>query len=440
MKNQLVLAVGCILLSAVAITKSVQTRASEKLFLNTLQQYVPMNNSTLELLSSQAKIVIPNQIEMQKKNTSLPLFTCHPVLGKKLAYISLGTFPTPVEQLENVGKELNVTHLYIKRDDLSGGKGRGGNVLFGGNKIRKLEFLFGDVQRHGANSVLTFGCAGSNHVVATAAYAKQLGLRCIAPLTPQPNSHIVRRNLLLMHYYDAELSWSENTIERNRETILSFLKNKKINGDFPYFIPTGGSCPIGIVGYVNAAFELKDQINQGMLPKPDRIYVPAGSFGTVAGLLLGLKAAQIQTKLIAICVEPEDQQGFVANEIKRLFAETNQLLHTLDSSFLLFDFDAEDMTILYDFSGEEYGLFTQEGANAIEYMKKYEGIRLEGTYSGKAFAALMQDTKKYQDQVILFWNTFCSDSFDEVIKRSSYLLLPKEFHRYFKEDVQFLDK
>ncbi len=424
-----------------------------------------MSNSTFEWLSSQAKIVISNQTEIQNKpsrsdsnlitklnekdikslypfqnkNISLPLFTWYPVLGKKLAYISLGTFPTPVEQLENIGKELNVAHLYIKRDDLSGGKGRG-SVLFGGNKVRKLEFLFGDVQRHGAKSVLTFGCAGSNHVVATAAYAKHLGLRCIAPLTPQPNSHVVRRNLLLMHYYDAELSWSENTIECNRETILSFLKSKQINGDFPYFIPTGGSCPIGIVGYVNAAFELKDQINQGVLPKPDRLYVPAGSFGTVAGLLLGLKAAQIQTKLIAICVEPEDQPGFVASEIKRFFTETNQLLHTLDASFSLFDFDVEGVTILHDFSGEEYGLFTQEGADAIEYMKKYEGIRLEGTYSGKAFAALMQDTKKYQDQVILFWNTFCSDSFDEVIKRSSYRLLPKEFHRYFEDDVQLLDK
>ncbi len=383
-------------------------------------------------------LCFPNQVN-QKKNTSLPLFEQYPVLGEKLAYVSLGSFPTPVEKLENIGNELGIANLYIKRDDLSGGKDKRGNALFGGNKVRKLEFLFGDALRYGARSVLTFGCVGSNHVVATSAYAQKLGFRCIAPLKPQPNSHIVRRNLLLMQHYGADLSLSPNTIACNKKTIMSFLHSKQYHGDFTYFIPTGGSCPIGIIGFVNAAFELKEQINHGILPTPDRIYVPAGSCGTVTGLLLGFKAAGIRTKLIAVCVEPEEQPGSVASEIERILTETNQLLCTIDSSFPRMHCSSKDVIIVHDFSGQEYGLFTKEGKDAIAQMKKYEGIQLDGTYSGKAFAAMMHDARQHTDEVILFWHTFCGDLFDNVVKFSNYTLLPKEFHQYFICDVQPLD-
>jgi len=72
-----------------------------------------------------------------------------------------------------------------------------------------------------------------------------------------------------------------------------------------YFIPTGGSTPLGALGFVNAAFELKEQIDAGILPMPDYIYVACGSVGTTVGLLLGCKAAQLPIKIIAVAVEPK---------------------------------------------------------------------------------------------------------------------------------------
>ena len=100
-------------------------------------------------------------------------------MGDKLPYVSLGEFPTTVEKLDRLGGGIGIEHLYIKRDDLSG-------KVYGGNKIRRLEFLLGHALRAKVKEVLTFGYAGSNHALATAIYAQQVGLKSISMLMPQP--------------------------------------------------------------------------------------------------------------------------------------------------------------------------------------------------------------------------------------------------------------
>ena len=128
----------------------------------------------------------------------IPLFERYPGMKDKLDHVPLGSFPTPVESLERLGREIGVNDLYVKRDDLSG-------EAYAGNKVRKLEFVLARVLAKGAKEVLTFGYAGSNHATATAVYAEQLGLRSISMLLPQPNADYVRRNLLLSYRCNAEL-------------------------------------------------------------------------------------------------------------------------------------------------------------------------------------------------------------------------------------------
>lgn len=77
----------------------------------------------------------------------IELFKSYPLLKEKLPYVSLGNFPTPVEKLENMGKKLGLNHLYIKRDDLSG-------TIYGGNKVRKLEFILAQALKSGVKEVL----------------------------------------------------------------------------------------------------------------------------------------------------------------------------------------------------------------------------------------------------------------------------------------------
>jgi 1-aminocyclopropane-1-carboxylate deaminase/D-cysteine desulfhydrase-like pyridoxal-dependent ACC family enzyme len=101
-----------------------------------------------------------------------PLFFAYQLLSKSLPCIELGDLPTPISQLTSLESFFhNRIRLYQKNDGLTG-KIENGIRSFGGNKIRKLEFLLADALAHEAQSIMTYGCIGSNHVVATAVSSK----------------------------------------------------------------------------------------------------------------------------------------------------------------------------------------------------------------------------------------------------------------------------
>ncbi len=372
-----------------------------------------------------------------KKDRMIPLFKQYPALKEKLPYIALGEFPTPVQKLQRLGMELGVDNLYIKRDDLSG-------RLYGGNKPRKLEFTLGDVLRSGAKEVITFGGAGSNHALATAIYARQMGLKNISMLVPQPNAHYVRYNLLKSYHCGAELHLCSKirfAMPFAAPPVLyQFLLHGLKRGRLPKVIPMGESSRLGAVGYVNAAFELKGQILRKEIPEPDYIYVASGSMGTAAGLILGLRAINSKTRVIAVRVNSDNFVN-VKGMIK-LMNKTNSLLSSLDPSFPRLEFSEQDVDIRHGFFGKQYALFTKDGMEAVADMERYGVIKLEGTYTGKAFAALIDDGKKssLRDKVLLFWNTYNSLDFSEAIATIDYHQLPGCFHRYFEEEVQPLER
>ncbi len=362
----------------------------------------------------------------------IPLFERYSGLKDGLAHVPLGRFPTQVEPLSRLGREIGVNDLFVKRDDLSG-------EMYGGNKIRKLEFVLARVLSKGAKEVLTFGCAGSNHATATAVYAEKLGLRSISMLLPQPNAEYVRRNLLLSSCFNAELHQRENTALLAWATVLELMRHRLKSGSFPAVIPAGGSSAYGTIGYVNAAFELKSQIARDAIPRPDCIYVPLGTMGTAVGLILGLKAAELDTRVVAVRVVPE-KFGSAPGMVK-LFRKTNSLLHSLDASFPMFEISERDLDVRSDFFGNGYALFTKEGTKAVDLMKEYEGLTLDGTYTGKTFAALLDDAEKtaLRKKTVLFWNTYNSRDFSRSISGMDYRCLPACFHRYFEPEARHLD-
>ena len=170
--------------------------------------------------------------------------------------------------------------------------------------------------------------------------------------------------------------------------------------------------------------------------------LPYGGTATTAGLILGCKAAGLKTKVIGVVVEPEGQPGELKNNIKRLFAETNKLLHAHDPSFPIFKLAESDINLNHDYCGPGYGIFTKEGANARAFMKNSENIMLDGTYSAKAFAGVIADIKahNHQKSTILFWQTYCGLDFTKRLAKTDYKKFPVCFHTYFETDVQELDK
>lgn len=287
--------------------------------------------------------------------------------------------------------------------------------------------------------VITFGFAGSNHALATAIYARQLGLKSISMLMPQPNTHYLRSNLLMSHYRGAELHQYYNMPLLAMGTIYQLFRHKLKSGRFPQIVAAGGSSLLGVIGFVNAAFELKEQILEGTIPEPDIIYVALGTTGTAAGLILGLKAVNLKSRVISVRVV--DKKFANIRKIAKLFFKTASLLHSKDPSFPKLEFSEKDIDIKNDFLGRQYALFTEEGMKAIDLMYKNEGIKLDGTYTGKAFAALIDDAERQdlRGKVILFWNTYNSRDFTDILTTVDYHKLPQCFHRYFEEEVQPLD-
>jgi len=307
----------------------------------------------------------------------IPLLEQYPLLKEKNFYAQLGEFPTPIKHLKNLGKEIGTDYLYLKDDGLSG-------QTYGGNKVRKLEFLLGDALRKGVKEVLTFGFAGSNHALATAVYAQKLGLKSISILLAQSNAQYVRRNLLFSHVCGAEIHHFKHEMAAYIPATIIFLRKKLKQGKLPYIIGPGGSSPLGAIGYVNAGFELKEQVASGLMP---------------------VKAAGLKTRVVAVRVA--DVKYANKEKFVKLFEKTVALIHSLDPSFPRVEITDDEVDIRHDFFGGQYARFTEQGMAAIDLMEKSEGIRLEGTYTGKAMAALIDHLRSHgtRNEVILFWNT-----------------------------------
>jgi len=215
------------------------------------------------------------------------LFREYPELEENTPRISLGRFPTPVQRLNQMGD----TNLWIKRDDLS-------SPVYGGNKIRKLEFILGEAKRRKSAHIITFGGIGTNHGLATAIFCNKLGINCTLLLFYQPVTAGVKKNLLLFNKYKAATIY-KTTLWK---TVVSYYLLQRFKYPGAYFVYAGGSNPEGTIGYVNAAFELKEQINRGEIPEPEVIICPLGSGGTLAGLSLGLQLAGMQARLMGVRV------------------------------------------------------------------------------------------------------------------------------------------
>lgn len=362
----------------------------------------------------------------------IPLFRRYPALQASLPHVSLATLPTPVESWDVLGAEAGIGALYVKRDDLSG-------EAYGGNKVRKLEFLLARAQVLGARAVLTFGAAGSNHALATAIYAQALGLEAISMMVPQQNAQNVQRNLLRGQAAGASLRLFGGRKLVSQGTVQEVVARFRSGAGRPFIIPAGGSAPLGVVGFVNAAFELAEQVEAGLVPEPDRIYVASGTMGTCVGLLLGLAAAGLKSEVVAVRVTTAPYT--TPEKARRLFARTVGLLRQVDGTFPDVVFPESGFTLRDEFLGEGYARYTEGGAAAVKRAKVLEGAMLEGTYTGKALACLLADGASgvLENKNALFWNTYNGISQDKALKNVDYHQLPEGFHRYFTEPVQALD-
>nr|WP_240901215.1 pyridoxal-phosphate dependent enzyme [Thioalkalivibrio sp. XN279] len=357
------------------------------------------------------------------------MFARYPRLVDTLPWRALGDWPTPVQQADPGFHGEACAGLWLKRDDRCA-------EPYGGNKVRKLEFLLGAALEQGCRGVFTFGVAGSNHALATAVYAAALGLEARLLLTPQSNSSFVGRNLRMGRWAGARhVHCPTEAAARNAARAL------ELHGPQPAFyrVPGGGSSPLGAVGFVNAGLELAAQVRAGLLPAPDAIYVALGTMGTAAGLALGLAAAGLKTRLVLVRVVRQDIAS--PERFRALYHGAARLLHRADPRFPLRPLERARIEVRHDFIGPGYARFTAAGMAALGEARAAFDIGLEGTYTGKAFAALLADLRagRLAGQHALFWNTYNGQPMPAAALALDYRTLPTPFHRYFEAPYQPLD-
>lgn len=296
--------------------------------------------------------------------------------------VHLAHLPTPLEHMPRLSDALGV-ELWIKRDDCTG-------MSTGGNKTRKLEFLFGEAIEQGADMVMTQGATQSNHARQTAAFAARLGLKCHILLEDRTGynnaNYNGNGNVLLDHLHGATTEKFPAGHDMVSEMDAAAEK-KRDEGHNVYVIPGGGSNPTGALGYVNCALELVAQANEAGL-EIDQVVHATGSSGTQAGLVTGLCAMNSGIPVLGIGTRaPRPKQE------KMVFDLACKTADKLGCSGVV---QQEDVVANTDFVGEGYGLPTEAGIEAIRMFAELEGILLDPVYSAKGAAGLIDLAKKGQ--------------------------------------------
>ena len=349
------------------------------------------------------------------------LFRNYPELKEKIAWLPMGTFPTPVHPLHRLGFE----NLWIKRDDQS-------SPIYGGNKVRKLEFILADARQRHTRHVVTFGGIGTNHGLAAAIFCDRLGLDCTLLLFHQPVTRQVKQNLLLFEKYHAVTIYKKT----RWRTLLAYYLLFRIRRPGACYVFAGGSNATGTIGYVNAAFELKEQIDNGEIPEPAVVFCPLGSGGTLAGLSLGFVLAGLQTRAVGVRVSQSHLGPFQActeSTVAKLMNKTYGYLKKRNRR--LPDLTVKKPSIVENYFGGGYGVPTLAGNKVCRLVKKKEGIALDPTYTAKTFAAVFDYCREQgrDPGPVLYWHTYNSVDLAAQAESVNYRNLPKALQVFIKE-------
>jgi len=348
-------------------------------------------------------------------NATRPLFLQYPLLASVVPFVELADLPTPIERRQlKVGNSKISDNFWIKRDDKT-------SSVYGGNKVRKLEFIIADLQQRGIKNLVTFGGIGTNHGVATTLFCQKYNINCTIFLFDQPATPAAISNLKLMASLGATLVYKGSLLK----TVLHYYSSRLVNSHSTYYLHAGGSNVVGCISYVNAAFELKNQIELGEVEEPDYIYCPVGSSGTLAGLSLGCQLAGLKSKVVGVRVAPSHLGPIpvcTSSTIMKLRKNTYSYLKKNGSTIP--ELKLNNVELLDSFYGSGYGLTTPKADEAIQCFANM-GINLDTTYTAKTAAATIEFCRLHPDKKVLYWHTFNSSDISSLIDENKLASIPE---------------
>jgi D-cysteine desulfhydrase len=284
-----------------------------------------------------------------------------------LPRLSIGTWPTPVRRLDQASAELG-TEVWAKVEESCG--------AWGGNKVRKLEYILAHAQNRGSKHLVTYGAGTSSWAAAVVLHGKAMGFEVTLGLGGDVPEH-----------YQTLYEKRGVTVHKARSynlTPLAAAKAVVAAGPKALRLAAGGSDRRGDLGSMSAGAEIADDVERGRLPWPSTIFVPAGTSGTAAGIAVGLGVNGIRVPIVAVRVTPLPLGTSTLVEY-----HAGLLLRFLKSK------GAADVgAAAAPLTGEGryfkpgYGAPNPASTEAIE-MARRDGIELDPTYAAKAFAALV---------------------------------------------------
>jgi D-cysteine desulfhydrase len=291
--------------------------------------------------------------------------------------IERARLPTPVQPARKLSQKLGV-ELLVKRDDLTGSS-------LSGNKIRKLEFLFAEAAAQGADTVITCGGEQSNHCRATAIAAAELGLRSYLLLrTENPKEPpAAEANILLDRLVGAEIRWVTREEYKRRVQLFTEVQGQLLaQRRKAYVIPEGGSNAVGAWGYVGCVEELAKELGDA----PLTLVYAAGSGGTGAGLILGIKLLGLPWRAVGVNV----------CDVKAYFvAAIGDIVEAAIKKWLLpVAFERSEIEIVDGYVGAGYAKSRPEELQTIRDVARAEGLILDPVYTGKAFHGMAKELER----------------------------------------------
>ena len=290
----------------------------------------------------------------------------------------LGTWPTPVEKMEKVSEALG-TEIWVKREDLCG--------AWGGNKVRKLDFWLADERVRTKRHIIVSGAGSSTWTAAAALHGRRSGLDVTVALAgPIPEERarlyadVGARVVHFSHLNALPLS----------------IARAKLSAPRARRLPMGGSGWPGDLGSYLCGIEVIEGFLRGDDPRPKRIFVAAGTTGTAAGMAAALSLGGHDIPVVAVRVAP------------RPFASRSAVVRRADRLVKKLGPSPQATPLAIEgeerFFGKGYGRPAPGVDEALE-LARSDGIELERTYTGKAFAALIAHTRAGAKGPFLFIQT-----------------------------------
>ena len=288
--------------------------------------------------------------------------------------------PSPIHPLERLSDHLGGARIWAKREDCNSG------LAYGGNKVRKLEYIVPDAIASGADTLVSIGGVQSNHTRQVAAVAAKLGMKAVLvqeAWVDWPDSVNDRvGNIMLSRIMGAEVRLDPSGFDIGiRDSWQQALADVEARGGKPYGIPAGASeHRLGGLGFANWAYEVEQQEKElGVFF--DTIVVCTVTGSTHAGMIAGFAGQERPRRVIGIDASATLEK--TRDQVARIARNTAALID------LGRDLRDDEITVLEGWAGDLYGIPVQSTLDAIRLTGSLEGVILDPVYEGKSMAGLI---------------------------------------------------